>query len=218
MATSAQIKPFPFGRVFSETSAGRALSEEGLAARIDALEAECQRLRAEHEAEIASARALSFQEGLDQARAERETALLAAVDALQASMEAVEGGLTDIEVRLAREAGELALAAADLIAARALEMDPTAGIDGAIERALNQVRRGQPIRVHVHPDLVGDIERLVDERQTTERRRISMKVFGDGALPPGDVSLQWDQGGLRLDAEARRAAIRAELDGILLPG
>jgi flagellar assembly protein FliH len=215
LATAAQVKPFPFSRVFSEPTAEPGVDQAMLTARIEDLWADAERLRVEHEAALAVARAEAFQRGLEQARGERETALLAAVDSLQASIETFEGSLSDIETRLAREAGDLAVAAADLIAARALDLDPAAAIDEAIGRTLNQVRRGEPIRIRVHPELVPEIERLLAERQSSERRRLTLLVFGDDSLPLGDASIQWDQGGLRLDAEARRSAISAELDGIL---
>lgn len=216
MVTAVQVKPFPFDRVFSDPpSKTRSYNEGALGARVAALEADLERMKIEQEVALAVARAEAFQQGLDQARGERDTALLAAVDALQASIESVEEGFGEIEERLAREASELAVAAADLIAARALEVDPHGAIDEAIGRALNQVRRGEPIQVRVHPDLVADIERLVSERQASERRRLSLTVHADATLIPGDVALVWDKGGLRLDVEARRAAIRDELNGIL---
>jgi len=216
LVTGVQVKPFPFDRVFSEPSAkSRSLNEGALGARVTALEADLERMKIEQQAALAVARAEAFQEGLEQARGERDTALLAAVDALQASIETIEEGFGEIEARLAREASELAVAAADLIAAKALELDPHGPIDEAIGRALSQVRRGEPIQVRVHPDLVADIERLVSERQASERRRLSLTVRADATLSPGDVALTWEKGGLRLDAEARRAAIRDELDGIL---
>lgn len=218
MITNAQVKPFPFARIFSEptvAAVAAGVEEAALTARIAELEAERERMMAEHETALDLTRAEAFQQGIEQARGERETALLAAVDALQASIEAMEEGLGEIEDQLTREAGELALAAADLLAARALEHDPSLAIDEAIGRALGQVRRGQPIRIRVHPDLVEDVERLVAERQAHERRRLSLLVFADTSLSLGDAALQWDEGGLRLDADTRRAAIRAEMAGIL---
>jgi flagellar assembly protein FliH len=215
LIATSDVKPFSFERVFSEPTVTHVQDDRALSARIAALEAENERLTIQHEAALAVAHAEAFQQGLDQARAERETALLAAVDALQASMEAMEAGLGEIEGRLSREAGELAITAADLIAGRALELDPTAAIDEAIGRALTQVRRGNPIRIRVHPDLVEDIERLVAERQANERRRLTLAVFGDPVLSLGDACLQWDEGGLRLDADSRRAAVRSELECML---
>lgn len=217
MVPNPQIEPFPFARIFSETTSAQALKTGSDSARVEALEADCERLKVEHEVALSLARADAFQQGLDQAREERETALLAAVDALQASIEGLDESMDAIEGRLAREASELALSAADLLAARALELDPGGAIDEAIGRALKQVRRGHPLRLRVHPDLVEDIERLVAERQASERRRLSLTVLGDKTLALGDACLQWDQGGLRLDAEARREAVRAEVDGMLPP-
>lgn len=216
MTASAQPKPFPFERIFSEPCIQPTQDDPVLSARITALEMDLERQRVEHEATIAVACAEAFQQGFDQSRADREAATLAAVDALQASIEAIEGTLSQVEGRLAREAGELALASADLIAARALEIDAVGAIDAAIGRALSQVRRGQPIQIRVHPDIAPDIERIVNDRQADDRRRLSLSVSADAALALGDARLTWDQGGLRLDAEQRRLAIRAELDGLLL--
>ena len=216
MASAAQIKPFPFGRVFSEPCVQAPRPDPALLARIEALEADLERQRIEHEAALAVARAEALQQGLAQARGEREVAVLAAVDALQASIEAVEENFAEVEERLAREAGELALAAADLLAGKALELDPTGAIDDAIGRALSQVRRGQPIQIRVHPDLQPDIERIIADRQANDRRRLPLTVAADVTLAPGDARLVWDQGGLELDVEQRRKAIRAELDGLLL--
>lgn len=215
MAANPQIKPFPFERIFSEPHVESGPDERALQERIEALEAECESMKAEHETALAAARAEAFQQGLDQARGERETALLAAVDALQATIEGLEDNLSEIEARLAREAGELAITAADLLAARALELDPGAAIEQAIGRALNQVRRVHAIKIRVHPELVADITRVAVQRQASERQRLSLTVIGDESLPLGDACLQWDQGGLRLDAEARRAAVRAEVEGVL---
>lgn len=217
MVPNPHITPFPFARVFPERSAGRSPNEGPANARVEELEAECQSLHVEHELALSLARAEAFQQGLDQAREERETALLAAVDALQASIEGLDEDLDAIEGRLAREASELALTAADLLAARALQLEPGAAIDEAIGRALKQVRRGNPIMLRVHPDLIEDIERLVAERQASERRRLSLTVLADKALALGDACLEWDQGGLRLDADARQAAVRTEVDGIFPP-
>jgi flagellar assembly protein FliH len=216
LASSAQIKPFPFERVFMEPCARAPRNDAALEARIAALEADLERERTEHDAALAVARAEAHQQGLDQSRAERQAATLAAVDALQASIEAIEENFAQIEERLAREAGELALAAADLLAAKALEIDTTGAIDAAIGRALSQVRRGEPIQIRVHPDIAADVEQIVTDRQANDRRRLSLNVSADATLAPGDARLIWDQGGLQLDAEQRRQAVRAELDGLLL--
>ena len=219
MGIAFQVKPFAFDRIFAEPSAAEAESEAQADARqaSDDFEAELRRLRRDHEAMLAVARAEAFQEGLDQARAERDSAVLAAVDSLQASIEAIDDRFAAIEQRVVREAGELALSAAQLLAARELSFDPLGAIDEAIGRVLAQVRRGQPLKIHVHPDQVEAVERLVVGRQSNERRRLSLTVVPDASQASGDARIRWDNGGLVLDAAARLEAVRTELDSLLPP-
>ncbi|QHL89753.1 flagellar assembly protein FliH [Sphingomonas changnyeongensis] len=214
---SMHVKPFAFDRVFAVPTAEAERSPEALRLEIEHLELEVLRLKREIESETARARAEAFQQAVDQVRAEREAALLAAVDALQAGFEAMDERLDAAEERLAREGGAIALAAADYLAARALADAPTAAIDDAIGRVLRQVRRGQPVQIRVHPDLVADVEALVAARQSADRRRLNLTVVGDAGLGLGDAQLLWDQGGLALDAEARRAAVAQEM-AALFPG
>ena len=78
-------------------------------------------------------------------------------------------------------------------------------------RVLTQVARGQELRVRVHPDLAERMEAVIAERQSRDRRRLSLTVIADDALAVGDALIAWEQGGLTLDAAARRAAILTEL-------
>jgi flagellar assembly protein FliH len=109
----------------------------------------------------------------------------------------------------------VAMAAADGLAARALEADPTLAIDEAIARVLTQVARGQELQIRVNPALIEQMEALIAGRQSRERRRLSLTLVADPGLAIGDALISWTQGGLALDADARRTAILAELD---LPG
>lgn len=216
MDAAFHIRPFAFDRVFAAaTAADQALRYEDLAAQLAALQADAARARADHDAMLALARAEAFEAGLAQARCERETALLCAIDALQAGLETVDANLAETTARITADATHVALAAADLLAARALAAEPGAAIDEAIGRVLKQVARGQDLQVRVHPDFVEEIERLVAVRQGGERRRLNLHIAGDLALIEGDARIEWDQGGLTLDAAARAAAIRAELEPLL---
>ena len=218
MDASFHIRPFNFDRVFSmSATADSATRPEDLQLQIATLEAEAALLRVEHERALAVARAEAFDAGLTQAREERDTALLAAADALHASIEAVDARMDDIARAVSEDAAEVALAAAELIAGRALVAEPAAAIDDAIGRVLKQVARGQDLFVRVHPDLLSDVERLIAERQSGDRRRLNLHVVGDDGVAPGDAHIEWDQGGLSLDAAVRRDTVRAELE-TLLPG
>ncbi len=212
MDAGFHIRPFAFDRVFSGVAtADQGVPTEDLQARVIVLEDEAARAVAERDAAVAQA----FEAGLAEARAERETALLAAVDALQASLEAVDARIADMTTQVTADATEIALSAADHLAARALATEPGAAIHEAIGRVLGQVARGTDLRVRVHPDFVREIERLIGERQAGDRRQLGLHVTGDATLAPGDACIAWDAGGLTLDAAGRRAAILEELAPLL---
>lgn len=209
MDMAFHARPFAFDRVFALPTADagpRDASPETIALRV-----ELERLKLELETAVAVARADGFEAGLAQARGETAAALLTATDALHVSIEAVEGEYAAIEARLSRVAADVAMAAAEGLAAHALAADPARAIDEAIGRVLRQVARGQELQVHVHPALLVQMEALIALRQSRDRRRLSLTLLADPALAVGDALIAWDQGGLALDAAARRAAILAEL-------
>ncbi|MFV0623354.1 flagellar assembly protein FliH [Sphingomonas sp. ac-8] len=215
---SFQVRPFAFDRVFAMPAvAATAPRPEDLQYRIDTLEAEMAQLRAENEALVTLARADGFEAGLNQARGEQQAALLAAVDALQCSIELTDERIEEITATVTGEAAEVALAAADVLAGRALEQAPGLAIDEAIGRVLKQVARGQDIVVRVHPALGEELQRLIAERQSGDRRQLNLHVARDATLAYGDARIEWDQGGLTLDAAERAAAVRAELETLLVP-
>lgn len=207
MDASFHITPFAFDRIFTTA---KPVSRD-LSAELAVLNAEFELLKLRSDSEIAVARAEGFEAGLAQAREEIGAALLAATDALHASIETVEGAFEAIEERLSGVAAEVAMAAAEGLAGHALALDPTVAIDAAIGRVLTQVARGQELRVRVHPELAERMEAVIAERQSRDRRRLSLTVLPDPAQAIGDALITWDQGGLALDVGARRAAILAEL-------
>lgn len=207
------VAPFTFERVFVAGPAPR--SAETSARQCLDLEAEIERLIAGRDIAVAQARIEGFEEGQAQARVEREAALLAAVDSLQASIEAVDSELDDITIRLTRDAAQVAMTAADLMAAQTVATAPGIAIDAAIGRVLRQVARGTDLLVRVHPDLAEDIVARIATRQAGDRRRLNMQVVPDAAITLGDVTIEWDQGMLSLDAATRKAAVRAELSDLL---
>ncbi len=211
MDQSFHIKPFAFDRVFSATSNAHSAPGQNDSERIMSLTAEIDLLRSMLDTNVAVARAEGFEAGLAHARSEVSAAMLAATDALHSSIEAVENEFEAVEQRTSRAAAEVAMAAAEGLAARALQSDPTAAIDEAIGRVLTQVSRGQELQIRVHPSLLEATEALIAGRQSRERRRLSLLAIGDPAQAVGDALISWEQGGLALNAEARRAAILSEL-------
>jgi len=214
MDQSFGIKPFCFDTEFA-ASAPRAdgrLGEGALEA--SALRAEMEAMRAEHGAAVERVRNEAYLEGLAQARAERQQAVLAALDALQAEWEAFADGREAMIGHLRTEACALARTIGEALAARALSDTPVDAIDEAIGRVLGQIARGQEVLILVNPDLVEQVEERIGGHQSQDRRRLNLVVQPDEAIPPGDAHMRWEGGGLRLDAQARAAAVFAELEAL----
>lgn len=210
------VERFAFDRIFSTpASEGATVPSGDMLLEISTLRAELALLRSDVDAQIALARAQGFEAGLAQARAEREVALLSAVDALHAGIESLDERFEDVSRRVTGEAAEIALAAADMIAGRAIDAAPAEAIDAAIGRALSQVARGTELEIRVHPDLIEAIEARIADRQSRDRRKLNLNVVGDVTVAIGDALIGWEQGGLALDATARRQAVLDELETLL---
>lgn len=213
-----RIRPFGFDQVFDGGTAPLGdVDMATLRLRVMALEAALAVSGDDRHRAIEAARVAGFEAGLAQANGDRQDALLAAADAIHAAIENVDAELRTIADDAAREAAEVAILAAGLIAARMIEQAPAAAIDEAIGRVLRQVARGQEIRVAVNPMLVGELDRLVAVRQADDRRRLAITVVPDGGMNFGDAHIQWDQGGTVLDAAARRKAVEEALAPVLAP-
>lgn len=219
MEAAISIKPFGFDRVFrfGITPAEEPVppAAEDLHAQVSALQERITQMHSDQEMAVHKARSEGMAQGLAQARRERAEAMLAATDALHAAIDDLDGQLAEISDRIMREAAEVALVAAEMIAGHALKQQPGRAIDEALGRTLKQVARGTALHVRVHPDSLAEVERLIAERRAGERRALSITVAEDADIAPHDAHVGWAEGGLIVDAAARRAAVRRELDGII---
>jgi flagellar assembly protein FliH len=211
------VERFGFDRIFAtqhgEAPTGASLDD--LTLELASLRAELALLKSDQATQIAIARAEGFDAGLAQARSERDTALLSAVDALQAGIETLDERFGEVSDRVTGEAAQIAVAAADMIAGRALALSPEATIDEAIGRVLGTVARGTELEIRVHPELIEALEAKIAERQSKDRRKLNLTVVGDVTLARGDAMIGWEQGGLALSADARREAVMTELETLL---
>lgn len=207
------VERYAFDRVFRVIEP--AIADADAALDREVLRAELQAQAAAHETALAIARADAFEAGLTHARGEQNAALLCAVDALHGAIDALEARFDDAVERVVAEATDVALAAAHMLAGRALSLDPAALIDEGIGRVLEQIVRGTELHVRVHPDLVEPVQARIAARRTTDRRQLNLAVMPDATLTPGDALINWDHGGLLLDAQARRAAVESELAPLL---
>src|SRR3954468_5740408 len=108
--TFQTVERFAFDRIFSSGPDDGKAPPPDLNLEVSALRAEIALMKADHEAQLALARAEGFDAGLNQARAERDVALLSAVDALQAGIEALDERFAEVSERVTGEAAEIALA------------------------------------------------------------------------------------------------------------
>jgi flagellar assembly protein FliH len=211
MDQSFSAQPFCFDKIFAVAPPGGLEGSGDDMLDAAALRAELRTLRAEFDDAVDKAHARGLAEGQERARAERDQALLAAVDALHAAFDEWDGERQAMTDQLRTEASGLALAIGQTLAARALDASPVEAIDQAIGRVLTQIARGQEVIITVHPDIVSDVEARIAVRQSQDRRRLALLVEGNPALMIGDADLRWDGGGQRLSAQDRLDAIRAEL-------
>ncbi|WP_159980880.1 MULTISPECIES: FliH/SctL family protein [unclassified Novosphingobium] len=222
----ATIQPFGFDRVFhlvdthapeplAGGEAGLVLPPEDLHEKVAELEARIERLHADHRAELTRARADGFEAGATQARSERAEALLSATDALHAGLSDINARFDTATRAMLAEAGAVVLHAAQLLAGHAIDAAPARAVDEALGRALEQVAQGTALVVRANPAMRGEIEALVAERRARAGRNLAVTVVDDVGVPEGDARIEWSAGGLNVDAEARRAAVMAELAGTL---
>lgn len=218
MDQSQGIKPFCFDTEFSVVPQFEdgPITEGALA--ITAMRAQIEAMRADHSIALTQARDDAFREGLNHARAEREQALLDTIATIHDRWEDFADLRDTMAEQLRTEACALARAIGEALAGRALGDDPTEAIDQAIRRVLAQIARGQEVQVNVHPDLVAEVETRIAHHQSQDRRRLYLVVQADTSLALGDAHLRWDSGGLRLDAQARAAAIADELETLGVGG
>ena len=226
MKTDRRILPFAFDRTFSGSDREparklrRKTDANALATELDALQEKVAEMEQLHREELARARSEAFSAGSDHARTEREEAILAAIDATQASLESIALQHEEMRCEVVADASQAAMAAAEVLAGWAIDREPGRTVDEAIGRALLQVARGNEIEVRVHPDLVEDIERRIADRQASDRRQLFLSVTADPAISPGDAALTWERGGVLVDAASRRQAVVDELAPLMsrIPG
>jgi flagellar assembly protein FliH len=219
MEAAIHVKPFGFDRVFHLSGAEGPEpvidDEVPLVDQVDELQARIVAIEEAHREELARARADGFAAGLDQARRDREVALLSAADAINAAIEQVDLRLDWAIEAMTSDAAAAALAAAEALAGHAVDHLPGRAIDEALDRVLRQVARGTALTIKVHPSLLDDIEQRIVMRASQDRRKLSITAIADEAIPVGDADIAWEEGGLTVSLDARRAAVLAELEPLL---
>ena len=190
----AGAKPFLFDRDFD----GRRRSEEMITMS--------QHLAGVSEAEQ---RALDtgHKEGRQEALEEQPARLAAAMEKLgvQVSLEIARS-----EARaLAQEIGaiELALELARKIAGRAIESYPVSAVENAVQECFTEARTAPHIAVRVHESLVEDVKAHLGKLAADRGFAGKLVILGEPEIAPGDVRLEWADGGVVRERAAIDQAI-----------
>lgn len=214
------IAPFQFDRVFRLEEAPRAEKDSSaslaaLQAMVEELEAALDAARQELDQAVGMARAEGLADGLEQARGERAEAQLAATDALHAGFDDLNEQMLAVTEHLTRNAAEVALCAAEMLAGHAVMLEPGRAFDEALGRALQQVAFGTTLIVCAHPDSMENFAQLIAARRDRQGAVPIVTLIEDDAIAPNDAQISWAQGGLIVDAEERRTAVLRELSALL---
>lgn len=236
-ATERQFQPLPFGRqdtagspaaarvsVFARTldnndrevqarAAAEARKRAAMAdpeTYIAILTQELDHLRASRVADLAQARADGFGAGLEQARQEQTAALLSAVDALHAGVEALEDAAAERQAAIVADAAVLALDAADRLAGVALARQPLTAVQTALQSVLDESGWSQALTMTVHPSLTPALGRHLDQL-AAGTRPLAVQIVPDTTLALGDARIEWPGGGVALDRAQRRNDVLAAL-------
>jgi flagellar assembly protein FliH len=189
-------KPFTFDRAFPET-----------ASRYVPLEQKEPVMRvSEHEdvlvAAVASAREQGFVDGKAAALAEETTRLANAMESVARALEDLRQNLDDIQANASAEALRFAHGFARHLAGRLLDAAPMDAIEDVAKRIFDDLR-GQPhVAVRVGENLV----EAARERMTAIARERGFEgrliIMGEPEIPPGDVRIEWADGGIIRDQAA----------------
>ena len=164
----------------------------------------------EVEALVAEARRQAREEALAESHSRQAMALAAIGEALTGAVPA----LTRVARTHREQAAELALAAARVVAASALDRLPTGPLQAALE-ALGQEIDASP-RLVIRAAGLDDASRARIEQLCADAGFTGVAAFRDEpGLPPAAFQLEWADGRAEFEPEAAFARMREALDSAL---
>ena len=150
-------------------------------------------------------------EGRPQAEGQVQARLADAVNRLALAAAALIGETDARHAAIEREAVALAVTIARTMAGAALDAAPLAVIAEAVAEALRHARGVPHLAVRVHESFVEETEALL-KRQARERGYEGrLVVLGEPDMPPGDVRIEWADGGVVRE----RARLAAQVDAVV---
>jgi flagellar assembly protein FliH len=167
------------------------------------------------DAAVAAARIEAFQQGKTEAEAEQTARLAEAMEQVARMLDQLRFELDGIHATASAEAIRFAHDFAAKLAGQLLDQAPLAMIE-VTARAIFDDLRGQPhVAVRMAPDLVEAAkEKLagIARERGFEGRLI---VMGEPEIPPGDVRIEWADGGIVRDRAAVERTMAAGVERAL---
>ena len=153
-------------------------------------------------------------EGRLQAEGQVQARLADAMNRLALAASALLGETDARHAAIERDATALAVTVARTIAGEVLDAAPLAAVGEAVAEALRHARGVPHLAVRVNEAFVEDAEALL-KRQARERGYEGrLVVLGEPDMPPGDVRIEWADGGVVRE----RARLDREIDAVLAEG
>jgi flagellar assembly protein FliH len=166
-------------------------------------------------AEIDAKCALAYENGKADALAEAERRAAAALESIGASSTALMDTL-HAEITIVRaEAAQVALAAARKIAGRALDAYGAEYAAAAVETAMEALRHHPRLLVKLSPATAEALAPRIEKLRAAHLYEGAILVRGDPALESGDISIDWSDGLIHLDAKSVTERISALIDAAL---
>jgi flagellar assembly protein FliH len=173
----------------------------------------------EHQRLIAMAAASADAAGHARGVAETEAAathrLGLAMQSVSGELAALRFRLEDIEAAAADEAVRFAALFAARLAGALVERHPAALIAETARIVLADLRGAPHAAIRVAPDLVENARSLLQAVARDAGLETRLVVIGEPEIPPGDVRIEWADGGIVRDRAATESAIAAGVARIL---
>lgn len=151
-------------------------------------------------------------DGLRQAQGEAQAHLAAAMERLAHAAGTLLGELDRHRAETEELAMDFALTLGRKLAGQALAQEPLAAIANAAAQSFQHLRGVPHLAVRVNDGLVEEVDALL-QRLAKERGFDGRLItFGDPDLPPGDIRLEWADGGIVRDRSRIEQAVTQALN------
>jgi flagellar assembly protein FliH len=166
-------------------------------------------------AAIAEAEKTAFRNGFEAAKKEAEQRCAAQLEKIATDMHLVIGRLAALEMRLEREAVDVAAAVARQLAPALIARQPLAEIEALVLDVLSHVRAAPHVAVRVSPEMAeraGErLKKIAEERGFANR----LVILPEASLKGDDCLVEWADGGVSRDTAAIAQRIGQAIENYL---